>query len=80
MSSDRTLIIILSSFVAAALVCLAVGLGLYLTAIDLPASADGRGVRVLAGVVVLGVGGINGVISLAALAVVLLKRFVFKKK
>ena len=80
MSQNKMLVIIISSFVAAALVCIAVGLGLYFTAINLPASAEGRGVRVLAGVVVLAVGGISGIFSLAALAVVLIKHFISGKK
>ncbi|HIU01275.1 MAG TPA: hypothetical protein IAB64_04805 [Candidatus Coproplasma excrementavium] len=80
MSQNKLLVIIISSFVAAALVCIAVGLGLYFTAINLPASAEGRGVRVLAGVVVLAVGGISGIFSLAALAVVLIKHFISGKK
>lgn len=80
MSQNKLLVIIISSFVAAALVCIAVGLGLYFTAINLPASAEGRGVRVLAGVVVLAVGGISGIFSLAALAVVLIKHFISEKK
>ena len=80
MSQNKLLVIIISSFVAAALVCIAVGLGLYFTGINLPASAEGRGVRVLAGVVVLAVGGISGIFSLAALAVVLIKHFISGKK
>lgn len=80
MSQNKLLVIIISSFVAAALVCIAVGLGLYFTAINLPASAEERGVRVLAGVVVLAVGGISGIFSLAALAVVLIKHFISGKK
>ena len=80
MSQNKLLVIIISSFVAAALVCIAVGLGLYFTAINLPASAEGRGVRVLGGVVVLAVGGISGIFSLAALAVVLIKHFISGKK
>ena len=80
MSQNKLLVIIISSFVAAALVCIAVGLGLYFTAINLPASAEGRVVRVLAGVVVLAVGGISGIFSLAALAVVLIKHFISGKK
>ena len=80
MSQNKLLVIIISSFVAAALVCIAVGLGLYFTAINLPASAEGRGVRVLAGVVVFAVGGISGIFSLAALAVVLIKHFISGKK
>ena len=80
MSQNKLLVIIISSFVAAALVCIAVGLGVYFTAINLPASAEGRGVRVLAGVVVLAVGGISGIFSLAALAVVLIKHFISGKK
>ena len=80
MSTNKTLIIVLSSFVAAAIVCLAVGLGLYFTAINLPASADGRGARVLAGIVVIAVGSINGVVSVAALAAVAVKNFLAKRK
>ena len=80
MSQNKLLVIIISSFVAAALVCIAVGLGLYFTAINLPASAEGRGVRVLAGVVVLAVGGISGIFSLTAIAVVLIKHLKKKKK
>lgn len=79
MSESKTVIIVLSAFIAAAVICLAAGLGIYFTAINLPASADGRGVRVLTGLVVLAVGAMNGFISGTALAVVLIKRFFGRK-
>ena len=53
MSANKTVVIVLCSFLAAGIVCLAVGLGVYFTAIDLPASADDRGARVLAGIIIL---------------------------
>ena len=79
MSTNKTLIIVLSSFVTAAVLCLIVGIALYFTAIGLPASADNRGARVLAGVVVIAVGAFNGVLSLAALFVVAVKNWLAKK-
>ena len=79
MSVNKTLIIVLSSFVAAGIVCLAAGLVVYFWATGLPASADGRGAKVLAGVVVTAVGGMNTAVSLAALAVVLLKNLLSRK-
>ncbi len=80
MSTNKLIIILLSSFLAAALVCLAVGIGLYFIAIGLPASADGRGARVLAGIVVMAVGAMTAVISLAAMAVLAIRHFINKKK
>ena len=80
MSANKTLIIIFSSFVAAAVLCLAVGLILYFTAIGLPASAENRGAKVLAGIVVIAVGSFNGAVSLVALAVVAVKNYIAKKQ
>lgn len=80
MSSEKTTIVVLSAFLAAAVVCIVVGLGIYFTAAGLPASADDRGARVLAGAVVLGVGCLNAAVSGTALAVALIKRFLEKRK
>ncbi len=79
MPSGKLVTIVLSAFLAAAAVCIAVGLGLYFTAVGLPASADGRGARVLAGIVVLGVGCLNAAVSGIALAAVAVSRFLNKR-
>ena len=80
MSTHKTTVIVLCSFIAAAVVCIVVGLVLYLTSVNLPASESDRGARILAGIIVMAVGGVNGIISLAALAFVSLKRSITKNK
>ena len=80
MSASKTVVIVLCSFLAAGIVCLAVGLGVYFTAIDLPASADDRGARVLVGIIILAVGGLNSLISLAALAFIGIKHALTKNR
>lgn len=80
MSANKTVVIVLCSFLAAGILCLAVGLGVYFTAIDLPASADDRGARVLAGIIILAVGGLNSLISLAAACVYRHKARTYKEQ
>lgn len=80
MSFSKKLIIVLGSFIAAAIVCIAVGLGLFFTALNLPASDGDRGTLLLAGIVVLVVGALNAFLSLTAMAAVLIKRYFDRKK
>ena len=80
MSSFRKLVIVLGSFLAASAVCVAVGLALYFTALNLPSSDGNRGVMLLIGIVVLAVGTVSAVVSLMAMAVVLIKRYFDRKK